>query len=326
MKRALFTGSLLFLTGASLQPLATPVVAQASQNQSPVLIAQRATASTPQVALLSAGAQPRQQIRLKPTVNSRQAATMTMNMNVAVTGPNGQALPATKLPSVVMGMETVVSRIDPNGDIHYRFRYTDANVSGDSSLPPAAQTQLRSQLQKLKGLSGSFVIDNRGRAKSSNLTIPTTVDATTKQMLQQMSQSLQQFASPFPDAPIGPGAKWRVTYPVISAGGIRSSMVANYELTALNGNTATLDFTVEQRAPAQKLNQPGMPRGVSLNLKSLGSRGRGQLTMQLDRLLPISSAMSLRSLTHMQTQTAAGSQPIDINTDSTVEVVLESSR
>jgi Family of unknown function (DUF6263) len=318
MKRTVFAGSLLMLTiGFGTRPWIPSGVAQ------PNTIAQttKPTANPPKVELLTPGSQPQQQLRFKPAVNQKEMATMTLNMDMKMSF-GGNSIPS-KLPSTVMKMENVVTKVDANGDIHYNFRYTDVDVTGNASLPPAVIKQMREQMKRMTGLSGSFVVNDRGQTKSGSFVIPPGVDSRTRQTLEQMSQSLEQFAAPLPDAAVGVGAKWQVAMPM-TMNGITLNQTANYELVNLKDGMATLKIGLVQQADPQKLRTPGMPKGVEMTLKSLNSTGQGQMVIRLDRFLPSDSSISLTSNAQMQTTNPRSAQPMTIGTETQMEMTFGS--
>ncbi|KAM3102955.1 DUF6263 family protein [Phormidesmis sp. 146-12] len=318
MKKTVVVGSLLMLTiGLGAKPFIPAVSAK------PNTIAQAAkpTVTPPKIELLTPGAQPQQPLRFKPIVNQKETATMTLNMDMKMSF-GGNSIPS-KLPSTVMKMETVVTKVDANGDIHYSFRYTDVDLMDNASLPPAVIKQLREQMKRMVGLSGSFVVNDRGQTKSGNFVIPPGIDSRTRQMLEQMSQSLDQFSSPLPDVAVGVGAQWRVAMPM-TLNGVAVNQTANYELVSLKDGVATLKVALVQQANPQKLMTPGMPKGVEMTLKSLNSTGQGQTMLRLDRLLPTDSSISLTSNAQMQTTNPRSTQPMTIGTETQMEMTFGS--
>jgi len=323
MKKTLFFSSLCFLiVGWELKLPPTPVSAE-----TPSVVKQISKDSTktspvvqPQVELLNTGTEPKQELRFKPMVNEKQTATMTMNMDMKIFIA-GKPVPKAKLPASVMTIEMVVTKVDANGDIHYQFSYSDADVVGDTTLPPNVIEAMRSQVRKIVGIGGSCTVDNRGQTKAYSFVLPEGLDQKTKQMLEQMSNSLKQLSSPVPKQAVGIGAKWRVSSSP-NLGGISLNQVATYQLVSLQDNVATLDVSTEQHAGLQKLNRPGRPTGSTLTLKSLDSQGQGQVTMGLNRLIPIRSTVSMNSNT--VTNTSYAGQVATIDTKLFMEIALES--
>ncbi len=324
MKTILFVSSVfLFLAGGGLKP--TPAPASAAM---PFVVAQtnNSTATSPvtppTVELLDPGTGPKQELRFRPTANAKQTLTMTLNMDV-VNSMAGQPAPTFKIPASVMTMDVLVTQVDANGDIHSEFSYTDADVGTDPSVPPELIDAMRSAIKQLVGLKGSFVTDNRGQVKSGRFALPEGSDPITKQLLEQMSNSLEQFSAPVPAEAIGKGAKWRVSSS-LNVGGINLSQSAIYELVDLQNNVATLNVSMEQQAKSQTLTLPGLPTGATFTLKSLTSQGQGQMTMPLNAAGPIRSNMSMRSKSEMNIKEPSSGQEMPVETNISMQMTIES--
>lgn len=152
MKKALFIASISLLSAGWAIEL-SPIVTKAETRliaQQPARLAPEPdrTSTSPQIELLNPGAEPRQQLRLKPAINVKQAIVITLKTERG-TSVNAQSSPAIKLPGAVMTFETKVTKIDANGDIHYEFFYANADIAGDTAnFPPTTIDAMRSALKK----------------------------------------------------------------------------------------------------------------------------------------------------------------------------------
>ncbi len=320
MKKLVFVGSVCLVYA-----IAGLKAAPASISATPLRVAQNNTAPIPptQVQLLTAGAEPRQELRFKPQVNSKQTMRIAMNMDAATTF-GGQVLPKFKIPASVMKMEVLVTQVDANGDIHYKFSYTDADVVADPSVSPEMVNAMQSAIKKVVGVSGTSIIDNRGQTKSGSFVLPEGSDPITKQLFNQVSNSLDQFSSPVPQEAVGVGAKWRVS-DSLNVGGINLNQSVIYELVSLKDNVATLNVSLEQQANAQDVNIPGVaPKGASFSLKSLTSKGQGQMIIPLDAIMPTRSTMSINSQNEMNIKEANSSEGVTVGTQLSMQMNLES--
>ncbi|MCA1991270.1 MAG: hypothetical protein LDL41_04370 [Coleofasciculus sp. S288] len=324
MKKLLLVSSVcLFLTGGGLKPI--PAVVKA---ETPLSVAQLNNSSqTPpamqtQVELLDAGIEPRQELRFTPVANSKQTATMRTSMDVTST-ISGQPMPQIKVPSSDMTMEVTITQVDANGDIHSEFAFTQANVLAEPDVPPEVLNAMRSALKQVVGLRGSSIMDNRGQIKSGNLVLPQGLDPVTKQLFEQVSNSLTQLSFPLPVEAVGKGAKWRVSS-AFNMGGINLSQSAIYELVDRQDNVITLNVNVEQQADSQELTPPGAPTEISITLKSLSSQGQGRMTMRLDTAMPIRSTMSLSSKNEMNIKQSTSGEEMAVETNLSMQTNLES--
>ncbi|MEG4963151.1 MULTISPECIES: hypothetical protein [unclassified Microcoleus] len=327
MKKTLFITSLCLasagwaieLSPASLSAETPLVVQQPVRGVS----APAANSKTPQVELLNPGVEPRQQLRLKPAINVKETSVMTVKMDMDISA-SGRSSPEGKIPISVMTFETKVTKIDPNGDIHYEFAYTNSDIIGDTgNMPPAAREAMRSALKSMVGVKGSFIMDNRGFHKGGDIILPEGADNNLKQMVGQMSKSLEQLASPLPAEAVGKGAKWRVSSSS-DFSGINVNDIATYELDSWQDGVVSMNVSIEQQANPQNITSPLLPAGTTLTLKSFSSQGLGKVTGRLDRLIPFRSTVSISSNSEMSAKNAGSSEESTITTKMAMEMTLES--
>lgn len=323
MKKTLLASSCCFLLvggGLNAAPVSTVTPLIVAQNNSS---SQTAPIARSQVELISPGAEPRQELRFKPAVNAKQAMTIKTNMDMK-SSISGKSMPTYKIPQSVMKVESVVTQVEPNGDIHYKFSYTDADVVSDPAVPPELFKAMQSSVKQMVGMNGSFMTDNRGQIKSGKFNLPEgTTNPITKQLFDQVSNSFDQFSSPLPQEAVGKGAKWR-TSSRLSLSGINLTQNVIYELVDLKDNVATLNVSLEQQANSQQLNLPGMPSGANLALKSLSSKGQGQVLMRLDSMMPVRSNISMNSNNEMSIKEPKSGEEIIVGTQLSMQMMLES--
>lgn len=326
IKKTLFVASLCLasaglaieLSSASSQAETRIVAQQPASNVS----TPAANSKPPQIELLNPGAEPRQQLRFKPAINVTETTVMTVKMDMKISA-SGRLSPVAKIPVSAITFETKVTKIDANGDIHYEFVYINADIASDTgNTPPAAGNAMRSALQKIVGVKGSFIMDNRGFYKGGDFIVPKEVDNNFQQMIQQMSKSLEQLSSPLPVEAVGKGAKWRVTSSNLM--GINVNNIATYELVSLQDGVVSLNIDVQQQAKSQNFTAPQIPAGTTITLKSLTSQGQGKVTGRLDRLMPFQSTVSFTSNTEMSAKSAGSSEESIITTKMSMEMNLES--
>ena len=297
-KKTLFVASLC-LASAGLAIELSPASSQAetrivAQQQASDVSTPAANSKPPQTELLTPGVEPRQQLRLKPNLGITRTTTMTVKTEMGVS-VGEKSINPTKVPTMVLTIDTQATKIDANGDIHYEFSYANVDVGGDTSnLPTAAVDSMRSAVKKLVGLKGSFIMDSRGANKGGSFTLPKDADNSTKQMVENMSKSLQQLVSPLPAEAVGKGAKWRISFPS-NVSGMNVNQTALYELMDLQDGIATLKTTVAQQANPQNLTLPQLPTGSTMAVKSFVSQGQGEVIMRLDQLMPVRSVVSINS-------------------------------
>lgn len=327
MKKTLFITSLCLasagwaveLSPASISAETPLVVQQPARGVS----APAANSKTPQVELLNPGVEPRQELRLKPAINVKETSVMTVKMDMEISA-SGRSSPGDKIPTSVMTFETKVTKIDPNGDIHYEFAYTNSDIAGDTgNTPPAARDAMGSALKSMVGVKGSFIMDNRGFHKGGDIILPEGSDNNLKQMVGQMSKSLEQLASPLPAEAVGKGAKWRVSSSS-DFSGMNVNDIATYELDSWQDGVVSMSVSIEQQASPQNITSPLLPAGTTLTLKSFSSQGRGKVTGRLDKLIPFRSTVSISSNSEMSAKNAGSSEESTITTKMAMEMTLDS--
>ncbi|NES24839.1 MAG: hypothetical protein F6K41_39510, partial [Symploca sp. SIO3E6] len=212
MKKLLFVSSLVFfIAGFEAKSESTYINTDQPLEVTQLTKESTSTSTSVSLELLELGAEPRQEMRFTPTVNSQQTLTMTMDVDVNMS-IGGQSPPTVDTPAIEMKMETQVTQVDANGDIYADFFYSEVDVIPDAETPADLVDVMRSKLQSLVGLQGSLVLDAQGNTKDIDFDLPEGIDPNTQQMFQQISSSLKQLSSPFPSAAIGVGAKWQVAH------------------------------------------------------------------------------------------------------------------
>jgi hypothetical protein len=323
MKKTLLLASVSLLVASSeFKPAFTSAKAINPSSLKQVTPSAEQTPTKARIELLSAGSQPRQQLRFKPRLNVKERTNMTMTLDMSMSVDN-QPMPLSKSPGTIITIETQTTKIDPNGDIHYQFAYTNADVVADATTPPATIESMRSQIKQLAGITGNVVIDNRGRTKQINLTLPPGLDPTITQVLNQMTDSMQQLSSLLPEEAIGIGGQWRVTES-LTVSGMTITQAATYQLVSLKNGVATVNASLTQQAVPQTINLANMPSGVSYNLKSYAAQGQSQTTMSFNAIMPTSSSMSLTSTSAMEMKQTGATQPMQIGTKMSMQINLRS--
>jgi hypothetical protein len=330
MKKTMLVGSLISLLAGGLVPSPSSLHAQSPQ-PSPSPAVSPVTAQTPTnaetaaqtpITLLSAGAEPRQELRFTPAANLAQTTQLTMQMDM-VMSMAGQTIPSLELPGNIVTYLVNVKQIDANGDIHYEARCTDITVTEGENVRPEVRSQIEAQLQNVIGSGGTFLIDNRGNIKQADLVLPENADPMMQQVFEQLSSSMQQLSTPFPAESVGLGAKWSMSY-ALTMNGLTFMQNVTYELVDLQDNVATLNIGIEQQAEPQTVDAPGLPPGAKITLNEMRSQGSGQVVMQLDRLMPIGGSLSMQTDTDMTVSPGSGSPDSPVSTTMNMQMNWQS--
>jgi hypothetical protein len=234
------------------------------------------------VTVLGTGSGAKQALRynVPATFKGRMEMVTSMNMSMNLMGQQ-MDMP---VPPMKMGVDLTVTGIAPNGDITYNLAFTGMTMEGDASSPVAMQ--LQAATAGISGIKGTTTMSNRGVTKSSSLDV---ADPTLKAMLSQMTSSVENISTPFPEEAVGVGAKWEVRQ-AITAAGYTQFQKAIYEVTAIDGPAVSLKVTTETSAPPQPINNPmAAQSGGEMALDKMTGSGVGTMTIRLDSLTPTSS-------------------------------------
>jgi hypothetical protein len=144
-------------------------------------------------------------------------------------------------------------------------------------------------LGSVVGVKGTSVVNNRG--VSLSIKMDPIADPGASQMLGQMTGTIEYLLVPFPEEPVGVGARWEVRA-AMNANGISLFQRTEYELTALQGSTVTITSKTEQTAPPQNVSPPGLPAEMQMSLEGLKHTGTGTGSIQLNTLVPSGTSES----------------------------------
>lgn len=246
----------------------------------------------PQLKLINAGTGNKQKLRFTPKVGAKQTINVSLDKKTLMSIGEFK-MPKAELPTYMLTLDSTVTKVDSNGDIHYDIAYSDVKIRGDAQTRPELIRVISKQIGQLENFKGSAVINNQGIAKKVNYIIPETVDVNIKFLVEQLSNSLQQLSSPVPKEAVGTGAKWQVTSDT-SINGINLKQTTTYELVNINNGVATMNVNLQQQEQStQVIDYPGLPLDGILTLQSFRSNAKGKAIIDLDRVMPINSQLSL---------------------------------
>jgi hypothetical protein len=270
-------------------------------------------ADAPRVRLLSPGRAPQRALRYRAATGQKGQLkfSMTMAMEMSI---GQQALPSQSMPEMRYGMEYTVTKVSPEGDIRYEFGFKDAEAVPGPGVAPAVLEAMRSYMGKMESMRGHVLVTSRGIIREADLVMPEGVDAQLRQIMDGMRQSLRQLGAPFPEEPVGVGAKWE-TITHATQNGITLDQTALNELTSLQGESGLLAVTIKQTAEPQQLQPPNLPAGTRVDLTSFSSTGGGQTAFDLGSLLPTRCEVKLHMEMGTTVQAGAEKQPMTMKMD-----------
>lgn len=269
------------------------------------------------VVLLEAGSEPRRVLRyaLSPGHTEKMAMVidMTMHMDMPQLGKQTVAMPPMK-----MIMDLAIAEKVGDDEARYTFEVTETDALPKDGIAPAMAQAMKTQLGQLVGMKGSAIVDTRGFNRDATIELPPGLPPQMQQMMQGTQDSMDQMSSPLPEEPVGIGAKWE-QHQTLTQNGITVKQKTVFELVKLDGDKGVLKATVEQSAPEQSVQMPGMPGKAKV--LSLVSKGEGQIHFNLANLVPDKASIDLD--TDSAFEIDGGGQPVTMKMKAETGMTIE---
>lgn len=240
--------------------------------------------------LLDPGVPPRRKLRYTWHLDQKEQLVMDLRTSAA-TEVAGQKQPEIPLPPVHIVLDLEPRSVTPEGDLHYSWHVSAAEVTSDPQTPASIADGMRVEVSAIDHLAGSAVVTARGLCTGIAVDTAAALDAgATGQMVEQVRQTLRDVAAPMPEEEVGRGARWqKITQ--LDAKGSRLTQTDTFTLAALPGEpgqgaTGTVDDVLAQTAPPQLLRTPGMSAGTEARMESMLASGDSKTRFDLARLVP----------------------------------------
>ncbi|HEY4402160.1 MAG TPA: hypothetical protein VGO38_09025 [Acidimicrobiia bacterium] len=306
---------------ATLRILAVAAVVAAG----PALAAQPAVARetqatpspTPTVEVLAPGKAPLEQLRLSPPVGTSQRSSMTVTFTVQQSGVSSTSV---KPPPTKATVATTLQGMTPEGNLQINFSYPSFEILKGGEATKAQRQRIQQAFSGLTGLSGQLTVTPQGVLVDSTLNVPPNLDSSVSSLVTQLGDQLRTLAIPFPDAPVGVGARWRATT-ALGLNGIQANQVYEYTLKKRTGSRVVLGVRGTQTAGQQTVELPNVAPGVQLQVQSYKTTFRGENTVELTGLLPVVG--EVRSSGDQAFRIQSGSNSGTLKQHLTVHLVLK---
>jgi hypothetical protein len=263
-----------------------------------------AVGARPTVKLMSPGAEPRAPLSYELEQGSKHRLSMGMDMLMSIR-MGDQAIPATSIPRIVMGLDMLIAEKGAEGDwkIDANLDRTSLEPKGDQQR--AIADQMLPSIEGMKGMRMSYWVTPKGHVRDVQLKLPEGFPAQAQQMLQGMNQSFESMMAPLPVDPVGIGAKWEVVTRVASSGADLLQF-ATYTLKKKTGSKALLEVTVKQLAAKATVTAPGLPPGTLARLLAFKSEGSGTNEIDTKSVAPENGKMVVKSGMTLEVSGAGG--------------------
>lgn len=199
---------------------------------------------------------------------------MQMQIAVRVAGQGGP----TATPPIRASYDQTTTAVDESGRMRIEFAMRGVTVEQDGS--PLA-TRLAQDMEPLARASGWAIMDERGRTLAAEFEMPD-AEQSAQQSMANIRDTMTQLTPPFPEEPVGVGARWTATSHI--TGKMNIDQVATYTLVSLADDGVILDVALTQTAAPQRV-ETGQ-EGVVAELRSMSGSGEGRMTIRTDRLVP----------------------------------------
>ena len=236
------------------------------------------------VKLISAGAEPRTALRyvIPKDYKDHMDVSMTMSMSMDMGGLGAQQM---DMPTMDMGMDLAASDVSPEGDVTYSVTFTGIKYEPGPNTDPTLLSALQGSTTNLDKMRSTVTVSNRGLTKHVAPDVSALDNQQAAQLVDQMSSSVQSLSAPFPEEPVGVGARWEVRQ-VMPANGVQMFNKMTVEVVSIDGPNVALKMTIDMSAPSQAISNPMMPPGASVQLDSFTGSGSGTIAFNLARLVP----------------------------------------
>lgn len=263
-----------------------------------------AVGAKPSVHLMSPGAEPRAPLAYELDQGSKHRLGMGMDMLMSLR-MGEQAIPATAVPRIVMGLDMLIAEKGPQGDWRVDANLDRASIEPKGEQQKAIAAQMLPSVEGMKGMRMSYWVTPKGHVRDVKLNLPEGFPAQAQQMLQGMNQSFESMMAPLPQDPVGIGATWEVVTRVASSGADLLQF-ATYTLKKKAGSKALLEVSVKQLAAKATITAPGLPAGTLARLVTFKSEGSGTNEIDTKSVAPESGKMKVLSGMTLEVSGAGG--------------------
>jgi len=220
------------------------------------------------------GAEPRAPRKYTFVANRVDKRIFTIQQEQARGGPGGGGGL-----TLAIALDFAPKKIQPSGS-HWEGKITKVDLPG-AAQGAAQQAQLSQALGGLNGLVSSFDLSPHGEVGEVSFAGDQKLqNPLAEAVVQGVQQIMQVLVAPFPDQPIGVGAKWERSVDK-EEGGVRQQAKHAFTLKEVNAEGGVVEAEIVLNVPKRALQARGVPPGATIAID-----GSGKYTYQFrfDRL------------------------------------------
>jgi len=222
-----------------------------------------------EVRLLGAGVEPRTQLRYQVAKGTKVTLDMTMRMSM-----EAGAAPVPQMPVMHMSMNEECIDVEPSGAMRFEVKVGSMTADGSGQMADA----MKMAGDMMKDMVYRFRLSPAGKVDDVQVE---GLPGSMAQLGTQMKDSIEQFAAPLPEEPVGKGSTWKFKR-TGKANGVEMATVNKFELVDLKDGVATFKVEGQVVAPTQTIEQ----MGIKIKLDKLDGRVTGTIANDLKRFAP----------------------------------------
>jgi len=247
------------------------------------------------IKLLEPGKKPRRALRWSRALGLEERLTMRVDTEVDALIGVLNAKPAPR--SVTLELTVRTNEALPEGTAAFSFTVDEIHAHHAASVPPKARKNRDEAVATMRGLQGSYRIDDLGAIQEVVIDLPADASRELWSLSEDLEWALRQLAAPFPEEPIGAGARWTIDR-AVEQSGVNANEVSTLKITKLKKQLITLKTEVRQSATPQTFRNPGS--SMLVQLTEYNAEAAGKMTWDPTRLVPRSAEMSFTETKHVR--------------------------
>lgn len=236
------------------------------------------------VDVLQAGEGQRFPLRYQWPKGLKQKLALDISMGMVVEVP-GKSRESKDFPTVHYTLGVEHKGPDAKGNLGLKFKIADVALVPKPGAPPVDPALLR-KLKALRKIPGEVSVKPRGAVRESRIESVEDESQFVDKSFENLKRRLDEVAPPFPEEPVGAGAKWRVT--VLEPEGFELLQVV-YTLSEFDGERGVLLTEVRLESKGQNLLLPNLPPGIAVWMNSMKLQGTGRTVFNLKQGIPEST-------------------------------------
>jgi len=258
--------------------------------------------AAPAAKLVEAGQDPKvaRRYTFAPKAETR-VGTVKVNVSVEAAGapPQAQAQPALELTL------KMTAKAQQKGSYPFDVKLEKVGLAEGQGLGPQAAAEVTKQLGPLAGLTAKMDISPKGTVGELTFSGDDRMQKQgTAEVLDLLQQTAELLVVPFPDEPIGVGAKWDMQT-VSATQGSKVTTLTHFQLKEWTGDAGVVVAEIVRSAPKAPLRDPRM-QGATIEISG---KGTYTFTLKLDRpAVKVAGESSLDA--KIEAKTEKGSQTI----------------